>query len=471
MRWLPEVLSGDELVARHGEGFKWLALLVVGLGTIAAVLATTSFNVAVPALGAHFGLGQHQVQWAITGFMAALTVAMLPTPWLLDRIGFRRLFLGTNLMLALASAAGALGSDFAFVVAMRIVQGVAAGLLQPLPMLAVMRLFPAGAQGRAHGLLGFGVVLAPAVAPALAGVLLDRFGWQAIFLMNLPFCFVAGVLGLYLLPRAEALARRPFDWIGVGILCAASLLAIDFIASLREHGLLAPRTLALVLLAALCGAVFVRHARRAAAPIVSLALFAEYSFATGVLVTLAYGFGLYASTYLIPVFLQSALGYDATLAGLALLPSGILLAVAIPLAGVLADRYPPRWITVAGLALFGASFVLFAVRGGAIGYGEVVAFSLVGRLGLGLTIPALTVATMARVAPVQLGQASMVSNYARQLGGVLGVAIVAVFVEWRAAVYGSAAPGIFSAYAQAFVLLATAFGLATAAALRMKPRD
>ena len=305
----------------------------------------------------------------------------------------------------------------------------------------------------------------------LAGVLLDRFGWQSIFLMNLPFCLVAGVLGLYLLPRAEATVRQAFDWLGVGILCAGSLLAIDFIASIRQFGLLAPRTLLLIVLVALCAYGFVLYSRRAAAPIVSLSLFSERSFTMASLVTLAYGFGLYASTYLIPVFLQSALGYDATLAGLALLPSGLLLAVVIPLAGVLSDRYSPRWIMVWGLALFGLSFVLFAMRGGAISYAEVIGFSLIGRLGLGMTIPALMVATMARVAPDLLGQASMVSNYSRQFGGVIGVAIVAVFVEWRASVHGTTAPGLFWAYSQAFLLLALAFGLALVAALRMKPRS
>lgn len=470
MRCLPPVRTREELIARHGEAFKWLALTVVGLGTIAAVLATTSFNVAVPALGAYYGLGQHQVQWAITGFMAALTVAMLPTPWLLDRIGFRRLFLGANLLLGVSSVAGALGDSFSFVVAMRTVQGVAAGLLQPLPMLAVMRLFPSGSQGRAHGLLGFGIVLAPAVAPALAGVLLDRFGWPSIFLMSLPFCVIAGILGLYLLPRHEAARRQPFDWQGVGILCAASLLAIDFIASLRGSGLFAPRTSLVLVLSMVCVVAFVRHARRAAAPIVSLDIFAERSFAMAGLVTVVYGFGLYASTYLIPVFLQSALGYDATHAGLALLPSGILLAIVIPLAGVLTDRYSPRWITVWGLVLFGVSFVLFAWRGGEISYAEVIAFSLVGRLGLGLTVPALMVATMAHVVPARLGQASMVSNYTRQLGGVLGVAVVAVFVEWRTTVHGALADGVFVAYVEAFLLLALSFALAVAFAVRMRPR-
>ncbi len=470
MRGLPEAPTLDALVARHGAAFKWLALAVVGLATIGAVLATSSFNVAVPALGRDFGLEQDQVQWAVTGFLAALTVAMLPTPWLLERVGFRRLFLSANLLLASSSIAGAMADGFAFLVAMRVLQGVAAGLLQPLPMLVVMRLFPPGGQGKAHGVLGFGIVLAPAIAPSIAGVLLDRFGWPSIFLMSLPFCILAGVLGLYLLPRGTAVERRPFDWLGVGLLCTASLLAIGFIASLRQHGPLAWWTLTLLGLAVLCGLGFTRHARRAAAPIVSIGLFADRCFSMGAVVGVTYGFGLYASTYLIPVFLQSALGYDAAYAGLALLPSGLVLAVAIPLGGVLADRYPPRWITVIGLALFGISFLPFALLGAAISYEEVIAYSLLGRVGLGLTIPALTVASLSRVPPTHYGQASMVSNYTRQLGGVIGVAIVAVFVEWRAAAQGGGVLAVESSYAQAFALLTVFFGLALMAALRMTPR-
>lgn len=469
MRWLPAAPDLDALLARYGEAYKWIALAVVGTGIIASVFATTSFNVAVPALGSYFGLGQHQVQWAITGFLAALTLAMLPTPWLLERVGFRRLFLGGNLMLALASVAGALGTDFGFVVAMRVLQGIAAGLLQPLTIMVVMRHFPASSQGRAHGMIGFGIVLAPAAAPSLAGVLLDRFGWQSIFLMSLPFCFLAGVFGLYLLPRSEQTTRARFDWLGVGILCLASLGAIDFITSLRQFGMLAPRTMTMLALVILCVVAFVRHGRRAAAPIVSLTLFAERSFAYGAVVGLIYGCGLYASTYLIPVFLQQALGYDAALAGLALLPGGLLLAVAIPVAGWLTDRHSPRAVMVWGLAVFGISFLPFALLGPSISYTAVVAASMLGRLGLGLTIPALTVAAMRGVLPEQVGQASMVSNYTRQFGGVLGVAIAAVFVEWRIGVHGAEPPGIRWAYSQAFVLLALVFGLALAAALRMKP--
>src|ERR1035437_754907 len=107
----------------------------------------------------------------------------------------------------------------------------------------------------------------------------------------------------------------------------------------------------------------------------------------GSLVSFAYGFGLYASTYLIPVFLQNALGFSATSAGLALIPSGIALALTIPLAGRMADQYSPQWITVGGLALFGLSFLLFAVLGGQISYAELIVVTVIGRLGLGLILP------------------------------------------------------------------------------------
>lgn len=428
------------------------------------------FSVAVPAMGAFWGMGQDRVQWVITGYMAAMTLAMLPTPWLLERFGFRRVFLGTVLFLGLTSLAGALVSDFAGTVAIRLLQGVAAGVQQPLSMVVVMRLFPPGRQGRATGMLSFGIVLAPAVAPALAGVLLEHFGWQSIFLLSVPFCLLAGLLAVHLLPRAEDIQRRPFDWYGVALLSVITLALIEWVSTLREAGPLATWSLTLAGVALLSAGLFVVHARRSAAPIFSLELFRERSFAMGILVSFAYGVGVYASSYLIPVFLQNALGYGASPAGLALMPSGFVLAAAIPLAGLLADRHSPRWITVAGLLVFGLSFLYFGLRGSAVSYAEILWDTMIGRVGLGLIIPALTLATLRHLQPRLMGEASMVNNYIRQLGGVLGIAIVAVFVEWRIAVYGATPRGIDAAYSEAFLLLTVSFLLATVAALRMKPR-
>lgn len=457
-----------ELEQRHGERYKWLVLLVVGLGTVAGVLSTTSFNVAVPALTRQFGLGQDQVQWAITGFMTAMTVAMLPTPWLLDHLGFRRLFLGAVVLLAASSLAGSASGSFPVVVACRLAQGTATGLLQPLGTLAVMRLFRASHQGRATGTLSFGIVLAPAVAPALGGMLLDAFGWRAIFLINLPFCLLAWILAFRLLPAPRARPQQAFDWAGLALLGAATLALVEAISALQHSGPLAPWTLAF---AGLCGAAlfaFVRHARRAATPLIHLELFGQRTFALGAAVAFAYGFGLYASTYLIPVFLQNAQHFSAGAAGVALLPSGLTLALVIPLAGHLADRHSPKWLTIAGLALFAFAFVLFAWFADDLSYAELIAATVISRLGLGLILPALSLATLRHLAPHQLGQSSMILSYGRQIGGVLGIAVAAVFVEWRETLHGTLPPGIFTAYSEAFLLVAGVFAIALLAASGMR---
>lgn len=460
--------SLDDFVNRHEGRYKWLALTVVALGMVAAVLSTTSFGVAIPALMRDFGLGQDQVQWVMTGFMGAMTVSMLPTPWLLDRLGFRRCFIGALVVLAASSIAGSLSPHFSCLVAARLVQGAAAGLLQPLAAVAVMRLFPVESQGQASGILGFSIVLAPAVAPALGGILLDRFGWPAIFLINLPFCLVAGGAALFLLPQFRETRRLPFDWLGVGLLGVATLCMVGGVASLQHGGLTAPQTL--LQLGAILAAVglFIRHGLMFENAVIRLKLFRVRSFAMGTLVSFIFGFGLYASAYLIPVFLQRALGYSASAAGLSLLPSGLALALAIPVAGRLADRYPPRWITMAGLSLCGSALLMFAARGGNIGYQELIAVTVIVSIGQALTLIALSLGTLRHMEIPLLGQSSMVTSYVRQLGGVLGIAVAAVFVEWREAAYGTVSAGVFTAFSQGFLLLAIAFFLALIAASQMR---
>ena len=465
---MPQPSSLDALTRRFGPRYKWLALFIISLGTVAGVLCTSSFNVAVPALTRQFGLGQDQVQWAMTGFLAAMTVAMLPTSWLLDRLGFRRVFLGALLVLVLASVAGFFAPTFALVVTARVLQGAAAGVLQPMGTLALLRLFPPEIQGRASGILIFSIALTPALAPSLGGFLLDHFGWPSIFLLGVPFALVAMLAALYLLPAPRAAERRPFDWFGLGWLTLSAIALIEGVSSLQHSGLASPWTWGQFTLAVAAALSYYRHARRRPEPIIHLGLFAQRTFAMGAAVSFFYGFGLYASTYLVPVFLQNALGFSAGAAGMALVPSGIALVLMLPLAGRMADRFSPKWITVSGLVLFGASFLLFAVLGGAIAYRDILLATILGRIGLGLILPALNLATLRHLEPHRLGQASVVASYARQLGGVMGVAVLAVFVEWRETVHGTVPPGIHTAYAQGFLLLAAMFVLAVAAALRMR---
>ncbi len=470
MNLLPRAPTLDALLERYGSRYKWMALFTVAFGSVAAVLSSTSFNVAIPTLAREFGLGQDKIQWAVTGFMAAMTISMLPTPWLLNRLGFRRYFLAIIALLASASIAGSMSTSFSFLVFTRVLQGVAAGMLQPLGTLSVMRLFPQERQGRAMGILTFSIVLAPAVAPTIGGLLLDHFGWEAIFLINLPMCLIACVAALYLIPQSQEQKHTSFDWFGVALLGLVALGSVEGVASLNQNGVFSAWTLLCFggSLAAL--GLFIWHAQRSEHPIVRLDLFRDRAFAMGTIVSLAYGFGIYASTYLIPVFLQSAMGFSATVAGMALLPGGITLALMLPIAGHMADRHSPRMITMIGLGLFCLSFILFAIMGSRVSYAELVAFTVLGRFGLAMILPSLTLASLRGMEPNQLPQSSMVVSYTRQLGGVFGVAISAVFLEWRGTVHGLTESGISSAYSETFALLAAAFCLALLAASRMKRR-
>jgi predicted MFS family arabinose efflux permease len=240
------------------------------------------------------------------------------------------------------------------------------------------------------------------------------------------------------------------------------------VASLHDNGLSSWRTIGFITLSVASYAAFAWHAHRASNPIITLDLFRNRAFAMGTLVSMAYGFGIFASTYLIPVFLQSVLGFSATAAGLALLPAGLTLAIMLPIAGYTADKLPPRLIAMCGLGLFCLSFLLFAFMGIQISYGEIIGFTMLGRLGLSMILPSLTLASLRGMAHEQLAQSSMVVSYSRQLGGVFGVAISAVFLEWRTLVHGTTPDGLSSAYSQVFMLLACAFALALIAASQMK---
>ena len=174
---LPCLLAGympptlEELRNRYGSRYKWLVLLTVMIGTMASILSSTIVNVAVPDLSRHFTLGQERAQWVSAAFMLAMTLSMLTTPWLLLRYGLRRTYTGAILVLLAGGVIGGFSVNYPMLLTMRVVEGLAAGILQPIPAIVILRSFDANEQGKAMGIFGFGVVLAPALGPSVGGIL------------------------------------------------------------------------------------------------------------------------------------------------------------------------------------------------------------------------------------------------------------------------------------------------------------
>ena len=472
----PEPISAAALAARHGPGYRNRVLLTVMVGTIASVLSSTIVNVAVPDLMRHFAIGQERAQWVSAAFMAAMTVAMLPTPWLLERVGYRAAYVGAVLLLMAGGIVGGLSTRYELVLAMRVVEGLAAGVLQPIPSIIILRAFPPGEQGRAMGVFGFGVVLAPALGPSVGGLLVEHFGWRSIFFVVVPFCVAALWLARRYLPTTApgglpaGTSGKPLDALGVGLAAVAVLALLNGLVALHDP---APQAAWMLLAtAAFALGLFVLRQRRSVSPLLSLALFERRAFTMGGVVAFTYGMGLFGSTYLVPVFMQTALSFPPTEAGAVLLPAGLVLALTIPLAGRLADRVRPAWQVSAGLALLALSFVAMGWVGPGTALAWLAALTIVGRIGLGLTMPALSLASMRGLAPHEVPQGASAISLLRQLGGAVGVSVVGIFLEWRLRLHGDAPGAALLGFRDTFWLIAAITALSVIAAWRMHdPRD
>lgn len=465
----PHPHSRAGLEQRFGARYRWRVLVTVMIGTMASIMASTIVNVAVPDMSRVFTLGQERAQWLSAGFMAAMTLSMLTTPWLLQRFGYRATYIGVVLLLLCGAVAGGASPWFELVLAMRVVEGLAAGVLQPIPAIIVMNAFDRSEQGKAMGVFGFGVVLAPAIGPSIGGVLVEGFGWRAVFFVVVPFCLVAIVLARRYLPitvpgggPAERDGAK-LDLVGLLLMGTGVLSLLNGMVQL--HGASAGLGGALLAVSAAALAGFVLHQRRTARPLMELRLFGHRNFALGGVVAFIYGMALFGSTYLVPVFMQIALGLPPSQAGAALLPAGLALALTIPVAGRLTDRLHFGHIVAFGLVLLAASFLLMVTVGPASALWWTVAWAIVGRIGLGFVLPSLNVGAMRGLPDAFIPQGASTINFLRQLGGAVGVSLVGIVLEWRLQAHTNDS---VRAFHETFVLVGLITACAVIAALQMR---
>ena len=465
----------EELRDRYGSRYKWLVLLTVMIGTVASILSSTIVNVAVPDLSRHFTLGQERAQWVSAAFMLAMTLSMLTTPWLLLRYGLRRTYTGAILVLLAGGVVGGFSVNYPMLLSMRVVEGLAAGILQPIPAIVILRSFASNEQGKAMGIFGFGVVLAPALGPSVGGILVEHFGWRSIFFVVVPFCLLVLVMiRRFLAVNSPMMGdAKKLDWKGLLLAGVGTTSLLNGLVHLHDDAMQATGLLALGLS---CLAAFVVYQLRAEAPLMNMALFGYRQFAMGALVAFIYGVGLFGSTYLFPVYMQMALQYAPSEAGLVLLPAGIVLAFTIPVAGKLADRYPPYALVSFGLGLLALSFALMAIGAPGASYFILVTWAIIGRIGLGFVLPSLSLGAMRGLEADLIPQGASIINFLRQLGGAIGVSLVGILLEWRLTVYhsglglpgGGNMAGTLRAFNETFLFVSLVCASAIFASWRMR---
>jgi len=408
-------------------------------GCIATVLSSTIVNVAMPDIMGEFGMGQDQVQWLSTAFLASMTASMLATDWTLRSFGVRRAYLCAMAAFLVASLLGSASPGVSMLIFSRAVQGAAAGLVQPLAMVVVFSVFGAENRGLAMGVFGLGVVLAPALGPTVGGLLIDNYSWRYVFLVGPPFCALSMALALAFLPgREENAAPGPFDAAGFTLLCAAIGALLAGISGGQREGWDSAYVLGAFVLSACAWVGFALREHACRHPLLALDVYLNPRFLAASVVAFILGMGLFGSTYLIPLFVQMVQGYSPTESGLLLMPAVLVLGVVMPLAGRIADRLPPYLFIMSGLAIFGWSSLLMADVGVSTDFWDFALWIVLGRVGLGLILPSLDSGSLRLLDPKHMAQGAGAINFSRQLGGALGVSLLSVYLERQTELYAQA---------------------------------
>jgi EmrB/QacA subfamily drug resistance transporter len=483
-----------ELQAHYGARYRWLLLFSVMTGSMAAIMSSTIINVAIPDMSHHFVLGQERAQWVTSGFMVAMTVGMLTTPWFLTRYGYRRTYAVAMLLLLAGGLLGGLAGSYGLVLAGRVAEGLAAGVVQPIPAIIILRAFEPHEQGRANGIFGMCVVLAPALGPSIGGLLVDWFGWRSIFFMVVPFCFVSLWMAHRYVPVTApggVAANREgasLDWRGLILATTVTLGLLNGLVALHEKHL--GQGLALLGVAVATLTVFVAWQRKlghranaaqrqgeapAQAPLMNLAVFRQREFTMGSIVAFIYGIALFGSTYLFPVYMQLGLGLSASTVGTLLLPAGLLLAITIAIVGRLADKHPAYLLVSIGLALLTTGFALMVTVNLNTSLWTLMVWAMVGRIGLGFVLPSLSLGAMRGLHKDLIPQGASTISFLRMVGGACGVSLCAIVLEWRLGVHNASLAGLpsaerLAAFNESFVMLACVCALAVVAAWRLRPR-
>ncbi len=430
------VRKPDSVFHPRHELYKWFLLGNIMIGTFMAVLDATIINVGLPKIMASFGVGLDKIEWIITAYMLAMAV-MLPTSgWLADKFGYKRMYFTGLLLFTLGSMLCGLSANENMLIMSRIIQGLGAGAIQPLGMAIITREFPASQRGIALGFWGIAAAASISFGPLIGGFIIDSFSWPLIFAVNVPVGIIAMLFTIIIQTEYKDLKTRKFDFIGflsVSIFLPVSIFALtEGNAATNTAGWHAPYILLCAGISLITFALFITTELTVKEPHIDLRLLSNHNFGIALLIMIFFSIGMFGSTFLMPVYLQNSLGFTALQAGAVFLPVGIIQGITAPISGRISDKINPKIPITAGIILMAFSFFLNSKMSYMTELKSIMISLYIRGLGMGFLFTALNTVSLLEIPREKMAQASGISNSIRQLGGSLGVAILATLLTSRA---------------------------------------
>ena len=404
---------------------RWLALAVLCLSLLAIVIDNTIVNVALPTLVRDLGADVSQLQWVVDAYTLVFAGLLLLAGALGDRYGRRRTLLAGLAVFGAASAGAAYAGGVDALIGARAIMGAGAAFIMPATLSLLISVFTdprerAMAVGIWAATAGLGVALGPVVG----GVLLDRYWWGSIFIVNVPLCVAAIALGRAVVPESRDPHPRRVDWTGVALSGAGLIALVWAVIEAPARGWTSAAVLGAGAFAATVLVAFVAQQRRAAAPLLDVRLFRDPRFSAASATIMVLFFALFGFLFLATQYLQFVLGYSPSAAGVRVLPYAGAMILFAPLSSRLVLRFDTRRVATTGMVLFSAGLAVAGTVTTGTGYGRLAAALVLMGAGMGLAGAPATESIAGALPPERANVGSAVNDTTRELGGALGVAVV-----------------------------------------------
>ena len=416
----------------------WIIALTVTLATFMEVLDTSIANVALPHIAGSLSAGQDESTWVLTSYLVSNAIVLPLSGWLSSIVGRKNFYMGCVALFTISSFLCGLAPNLGMLIFFRVLQGVGGGGLQPSEQAILADTFAPAKRGMAFAVYGIAVVMAPAIGPTLGGWITDNFTWRWIFFINIPVGMISLLLTSRLIQDPPYFKRRKLsethiDYTGLGFV-ALGLGTLQVILDKGqrddwfESNFIV--TLTVISVASLIFVIFWEWHHKD--PIIELHLFRVRSFATANFLMFMLGFALLGSTLLLPLFMQTMLGYTAQRSGLALMPGGFTIMLAMPLVGFLLSHYSPRYLLLFGLSML--SFSLFHMTKFDLGvdFRTVTVARVYQAVGMAFLFVPINTAAYAFLPRDKNNAASGLMNLARNIGGSVGISFVTTGLARRA---------------------------------------
>ena len=422
----------DDLVV---YGFTRVIITITAvLCALLEIVDTTIVNVALNNMRGSLGATLTDVAWVITAYAIANVIVIPMTSWLSQQFGRRNYFAASIIIFTVSSFLCGNAENIWELVAFRFIQGLGGGALLVTAQTIITESYPVAKRGMAQAIYGMGVIVGPTLGPPLGGYIVDHFSWPYIFYINIPIGIIATLLTLSFVKSPKygtKLKANQVDWWGI-VFLASFIGSLQFVL---EHGQqdewFDDNLIILLSVVSVFGLLFfIWREMTYEHPIVNLKVLKDTNLRVGVIMSFIMGFGLYGSTFIIPIYTQSILGWSATDAGLLLIPSSITVGIMMPFIGKMIQRGIPQTYMVASgfLLFFFFTFWMHNILTPNTGEEHIFWPLILRGIGLGLLFVPITTLSLSTLKGKGIGEGAAFTGMSRQLGGSFGIAIITTFI-------------------------------------------